>query len=139
MHKTVAFWAPDRCDVCRIWLQEAKREKADGNNKGPIWKGLKVWVMGFEKSKRVKGLAVIPEEHRDFLFPALSPIPEEEILTNPTNPQDRMLNFTFSEFHSGPELTRRQEEELLAGAGPGVGWMYGWMSRCGRIEPRLTT
>ncbi|MEO1765215.1 MAG: hypothetical protein AAFR83_25470 [Cyanobacteria bacterium J06629_18] len=100
-----------------------KKEKADGVNKGPIWKGLKVWVMGFEKSKRVKGLAVIPEEHRDFLFPALSPIPEDEILVS--NPQDRMLNFIFKEFPSGQELTKRQEEELLAGVAPVDGVLGG--------------
>ena len=119
MHKTVAFWAPDRCDVCRNWLQEAKKEKADGKDKGPIWRGLKVWVMGFEKSKRVKGLAVIPEEHRDFLFPAPSPLPEDPASSNPQGNLLQVGLFNLFETPAAePDLTRQQEEELLAGTGP---------------------
>ncbi|MEL7522568.1 MAG: hypothetical protein AAGJ80_13305, partial [Cyanobacteria bacterium J06553_1] len=120
MHKTVAFWAPDRCDVCRNWLQEAKKEKADGKDKGPIWRGLKVWVMGFEKSKRVKGLAVVPEELRDFMFPSPSPLPEDPASSNSGMFGVGAFNL-FSDMdtsENGTGLSRAQEEELLSGKVP---------------------
>ncbi|MEL7064448.1 MAG: hypothetical protein AAFP00_11965, partial [Bacteroidota bacterium] len=118
MHKTVAFWAPDRCDVCRNWLQEAKKEKADGKDKGPIWRGLKVWVMGFEKSKRVKGLAVIPEEHRDFLFPAPSPLPEDPVPSNSGILQIGGFNLFPDMESEDTGLSRAQEDLILAGQDP---------------------
>ena len=74
VHQNVAYWVPERCEICWLWLADVEKERADGIKKGHYFKSLKSWIMGFEKSKRVKGLQVIPEQYKELFFPS-APIP----------------------------------------------------------------
>ncbi|MEO0684520.1 MAG: hypothetical protein AAFY76_05590, partial [Cyanobacteria bacterium J06649_11] len=54
-------------------MADVDKEIADGVVKGSNWKSLKAWILGFDKSKRVKELEVVPDRYKRIFFPASKP------------------------------------------------------------------